>query len=102
MPTTEGFMSFANNSSRGVAPWWSAQAVVLVLLASSIALAQTSSSLIQGTITDSSGAPVPNARVTATLANTETNYSTVTNESGNYVLPDVRPGEYSISAVAIS
>ena len=100
MPTTEGFRSFANNSSRGVAPWWSAQAVVLVLLASSIALAQTSSSLIQGTITDSSGAPVPNARVTATLANTETDYSTVTNESGNYVLPDVRPGEYSISADA--
>jgi hypothetical protein len=60
----------------------SPRAAVLALLASSFALAQTSSSLIQGTITDSSGAPVPNARVVATLPNTETSYSTVTNESG--------------------
>jgi len=88
------------NTSRRIAPRWSSRAVVLILLASSIALAQTSTSLIQGTITDSSGAPVPGARVTATLTNTETQYSTITNESGNYVLPDVRPGDYSISADA--
>jgi hypothetical protein len=73
---------------------------IVVLLALSHALAQTSSSLIQGAITDSSGAPVPNARVVATLASTQTNYSTVTNETGNYVIPDVRPGAYSISAEA--
>jgi hypothetical protein len=73
---------------------------LVALLLSSHLLAQTSSSLIQGSITDSSGAPVPNARVVATLANTETNYSTVANESGNYVFPDVRPGAYSISAEA--
>jgi hypothetical protein len=72
----------------------------VVLLASSHAFAQTSSSLLQGTVTDSSGALIPNARVVATLANTQTNYSTVTNEGGNYVIPDVRPGEYSISAEA--
>ncbi|HLJ45717.1 MAG TPA: carboxypeptidase-like regulatory domain-containing protein, partial [Bryobacteraceae bacterium] len=73
---------------------------ILALLTSSFAFAQLSTSLIQGTITDSSGAPVPNAKVVATLANTDTNYSTVTNQSGNYVIPDVRPGEYSISAEA--
>ena len=73
---------------------------IVVLLASSHAFAQTSSSLLQGTVSDSSGALVPNARVVATLANTQTNYSTVTNESGNYVISDVRPGEYSISAEA--
>src|SRR5215813_189223 len=71
---------------------------ILALLVSSHAFAQTSSSLIQGAITDTSGAPVPGARIVATLANTETNYSTVSNESGNYVFPDVRPGVYSISA----
>jgi len=78
----------------------SPRAAVLALLASSFAFAQTSSSLIQGTITDPSGAGVPNARVVATLANTDTNYSTATNDSGNYVIPDLRPGEYSISAEA--
>ncbi len=76
------------------------RAAVLVLLASTFAFAQTSSSLIQGTITDSTGAPVPNTRIVATLASTDTNYSTVTNENGNYVIPNVRPGEYSISAEA--
>ena len=89
----------AKNQRRS-APLSSVRIAVLALFASLIALAQTSTSLIQGTITDSSGAPVPNARVTATLANTETDYSTVTNESGNYVLPDVRPGEYTITADA--
>jgi hypothetical protein len=78
----------------------SLRAGVLALLASGFIFAQTSSSLIQGIITDSSGAPVPNARVIATLANTDTSYSTVTNESGNYVIPNVRPGEYSINAEA--
>jgi hypothetical protein len=78
----------------------SLRAGVLALFASGFIFAQTSSSLLQGIITDSSGAPVPNARVVATLANTDTSYSTVTNESGNYVIPNVRPGQYSINAEA--
>jgi hypothetical protein len=86
-------------SQRRAAPLLSVRTAV-VLLASLSAWAQTSTSLIQGTITDASGAPVPNARVTATLANTDTNYSTVANESGNYVIPDIRPGEYTITADA--
>ena len=67
-----------------------------------IAAAQTSTALIQGTVSDASGAPVVNARVTATLANTDTNYNTISNERGDYVLPNVRPGEYTISAEAAS
>ena len=64
----------------------------------SVALnAQTAGSLIQGTVTDTSGAPVANVKVLATLANTDTVYSSVTNSDGNYVLPNVRPGEYSVS-----
>ena len=78
----------------------SSRAVVLALFFCTFAFAQTSTSLVQGTISDSSGAPVPNAQVTATLANTDTKYSTVTNDSGNYVIPNVRPGEYSVSAEA--
>ena len=77
-----------------------AAVLVLVLLASSFASAQISTSLIQGTITDSSGAAVPNAKIVATLANTDTKFSTISNGSGNYVIPDVRPGAYTISAEA--
>ena len=64
------------------------------------AFCQTSSSLIQGTVTDSTGASVPNAKVTATLVNTDTSYSTVTNSRGDYVIPNIRPGEYNLSVEA--
>ena len=69
----------------------------LIIAAALVAGAQTSTSLLQGTVSDPSGAPVPNVRVTATLANTETPYSTVTNNDGFYVLPNIRPGEYSVT-----
>jgi len=58
--------------------------------------AQTAASLVEGTVTDSSGAAVAGAAVTATLADTETSYSAVTNSDGNYVLPNVRPGTYNV------
>src|SRR3954468_14340491 len=69
----------------------------LIIAAALLEGAQTSTSLLQGPVSDPSGAPVPNVRVTATLANTETPYSTVTNNDGFYVLPNIRPGEYSVT-----
>ncbi len=69
----------------------------LVALTASVLLAQTSSSLVQGTVQDPSGSPVPNATVRATLASTDTGYSTVTNADGNYVIPNIRPGEYTLT-----
>lgn len=71
--------------------------VSLMILTFGLAYGQTSTSLIQGSVSDSSGAPVPGVKVTATLTSTDTNYSSVTNSDGNYVLPNVRPGEYSVS-----
>src|SRR5579871_6731176 len=73
-----------------------------LLAAVSALYGQTSSSLIEGTVTDSTGAAVPNAKITATLANTDTSYRTVTNSSGNYVIPNIRPGEYNLSVEATS
>ena len=69
----------------------------LVMLAAIPLFCQTSSSLIQGTVADTSGAPVANATVTATLSSTETGYTTLTNADGNYVIPNIRPGEYTVS-----
>ena len=52
---------------------------------------------LSGIITDSSGAPVPEA--IATLTNIDRNVSsrTVTNESGNYVFPFLVPGSYRLT-----
>src|SRR5260370_11528094 len=51
-----------------------------------------------GTITDSSGAAVPNAKVTITDANTGISRNTTTNESGNFNFSDVPPGTYTVAA----
>ena len=77
-------------------------AICSALLASAALWSQTATSLVQGTVTDPSGAPVPSVQVTATLANTDTTYTTVTNSDGNYVLPNIRPGEYRITFEASS
>ena len=50
-----------------------------------------------GTITDSSGATVPNAKVTINDASTGFARSTQTNESGNYIFPDLPPGTYTVA-----
>ncbi len=54
-----------------------------------------------GTVTDASGAVVPNARVTITEMNTGISRSMETNESGNYAFPTLEPGRYRV-AVALA
>src|SRR6266853_1563017 len=67
-------------------------------LASTIAWAQVESAQISGTIKDSSGAVLPGVQVTATQTATGAKRSTVSNETGNYVLPSLPPGPYMLQA----
>lgn len=53
-----------------------------------------------GTVTDTSGAVVPKAKVTATLISTDVKHVSSTNGSGNYTFPDMQPGVYMISVEA--
>ncbi len=55
---------------------------------------------ILGTVSDPSGATVANAKVTATQAETGSSRDSVTNESGNYTMPDLPPGTYSVTILA--
>src|ERR1700681_1564248 len=71
-------------------------ALTLLLVAFSYGQAVTGSLL--GTITDSSGASVANAKVTITDANTGISRTTNTNESGNYNFSDLPPGTYTVIA----
>ncbi|HWZ29991.1 MAG TPA: carboxypeptidase-like regulatory domain-containing protein [Bryobacteraceae bacterium] len=54
-------------------------------------------STLSGAITDPTGAAVPNAKVLATEERTGTKLQTVSDAAGQYVLPFLAPGEYSIS-----
>ncbi|HUS06329.1 MAG TPA: carboxypeptidase-like regulatory domain-containing protein, partial [Bryobacteraceae bacterium] len=49
-----------------------------------------------GNITDATGGSVPNAKVTISEANTGISRNVSTNENGNYTVPDLPPGTYTI------
>jgi hypothetical protein len=72
----------------------------LLMLPSRIALAQYDNGSLVGTIRDSSGAAIPN--VTVTITNDATGVASVvkTSDSGDYEVPSLRVGVYTISASA--
>jgi hypothetical protein len=62
------------------------------------ARAQTVTGSIRGTVTDATGAVVPEAKVTATNNNTGVVTSTTTDRTGTYNLQSLRIGTYVVSA----
>ncbi len=73
---------------------------VLLIALSSAAFAQTATSVIFGTVTDASGAAVANVPVIATSVATGEAAKVMTNESGNYVFPNLQPGTYTVTCEA--
>src|SRR5690242_12821799 len=73
---------------------------VLLLIFPVLALAQAAGGTLLGTVTDPSGAVMPNVAVTVT--NTDTNQAThlSTNQAGEYLAPDLQIGHYMIRAEA--
>jgi hypothetical protein len=72
--------------------------VVLLGLWTATVFAQTAQ--MTGTITDQTGASVPNTTVTATNVNTGVARSSVTNASGNYLITALLPGVYRVTTQA--
>lgn len=59
--------------------------------------AQSDRGTITGTVTDASGARIPGAAVVITNAGTGTKSQTVTTETGNYTIPALPVGAYTLS-----
>src|SRR5262249_32416647 len=59
---------------------------------------QTSTATLNGIVQDPTGAVLPNVTISVTNTEWNSSYSTRTNETGNYVLPALSPGNYSIAA----
>src|SRR3954467_1865277 len=74
--------------------------VFLVLLCPTLLLAQKITGDIAGDVTDSSGAVVPNATVTAVSAATGLTRTVTTSGSGSYRLPELPIGSYKVSSEA--
>jgi Carboxypeptidase regulatory-like domain len=70
--------------------------LVVVLCLASVALAQTDTARLYGTITDPTGAVIPNATVTVTEAGTGRVTTAKTGASGDYVLNALPVGKYGL------
>jgi hypothetical protein len=73
---------------------------LLVLVVPYLCMAQEFRATITGVVTDASGAAVPNAAVTARSVDTNEEHRTTTGSTGNYTLPLLRPGNYTLMAEA--
>jgi len=71
--------------------------VCLLVTATSI-LAQSDTSSISGTVTDTSGALVPNAQITVHNNATLADRTISSNENGAFTLTNLAPGDYSVRA----
>ncbi len=74
--------------------------LMALLLCAGLAPAQTGNATITGTILDASGAVVAGAQITATNLQTGVTRTTRTSASGLYVIPELRPGTYSVEVGA--
>src|ERR1035437_10713332 len=73
--------------------------LIALLWAAGLA-AQTPTATVVGNVKDPSGAAVVAARVAARNADTNIMRAVLTNEEGDYAIPLLQPGSYSISAEA--
>src|SRR5213594_5031659 len=72
--------------------------VLLILVLSAGAAWGQATAQISGTVRDSSGAVLPGVEITATQTDTGIARTTVTNETGFYVLPSLPLGPYRLEA----
>jgi hypothetical protein len=72
--------------------------VVTALLGPSVAYGQGATAQINGTVKDESGGALPGVDVTVTQTDTGFTRSVVTNETGNFVAPNLPIGPYRVQA----
>src|SRR5262245_10517667 len=74
------------------------RALLSALLLTAFAFSQNTGANVSGTVTDPSGAVVPNTRVEARNLLTGIVSSTLTNEAGVYAFATLNPGNYQVTA----
>ncbi|MGA2737830.1 MAG: carboxypeptidase-like regulatory domain-containing protein [Bryobacteraceae bacterium] len=74
--------------------------VLLGLLFAVAVFAQRDLGTIAGTVTDPTGAGIPNAKITITEVATNLSYDVISSAAGEYTRPALKPGIYTVAAEA--
>jgi hypothetical protein len=74
--------------------------VALILVLAAASTAQLTLSTIRGTVSDPTGAVIPNTRVEITDTETNLQRSATTNADGDFEVPDLRPSKYRLVVTA--
>jgi hypothetical protein len=69
---------------------------VLAFFVAFATLSYAQEATIVGTVTDPTGSVIPNASITITNVETGVARSTTSNQAGQYVVPDLRIGKYTV------
>ena len=75
-------------------------AFVLALAPAALFAQTATQGLVNGVVTDPSGAVVPNAQVTLTEQGTNAVQTSLTDSAGHYAFPAVNPGDYALAVTA--
>ncbi len=79
---------------------WCGVVFSCVCLVPVLAWAQSQNSGISGTVTDPSGAVIPNAELTLTSVLRQTTAKTTSGSDGLYSFPNLEPGSYELNVTA--
>ena len=71
---------------------------LLMVLSPTYAAAQATTARLVGTVTETTGAVIPGASVVATNLDTGTRRDAITNDEGDFVIPNVPIGRYEVAA----
>lgn len=74
--------------------------MIVAIVGSINVLAQSFKGTVLGKVTDAAGATIPGATVTITQQATNFTQTTTTNEGGEYVIPQLQPGNYVLKIEA--
>ena len=93
-------MRFLTTRSKKRAPLFTLLVLILAMLCARPANAQVSGATLTGTVTDPSGATIPQAQIAITNASTGVTRTVSTDSAGFYTAPNLLPGTYEIRATA--
>src|ERR1700683_399686 len=73
-------------------------AIVLLLMGTTLLKSQTTTAVISGTVTDTSGAAIPGAKIEVKNVATGISESTTSDNQGRYRVPELLVGDYEVEA----